>query len=148
MGTTLTGLFVGKCGTLSINIGDSRVYGLKDKQLSVLTIDHTWVMDMVKAGQLTIQQALAHPKRNVITNALGVWSSVRMDLEVLDTPYDLFLICSDGLYGYVNHQCIEDVINDDLTTQSKLRQLLALALKAGGYDNISIILIDRKDDGE
>ena len=146
MGTTLTGVFIGSVGTFVINIGDSRVYGLyDDATFGCLTNDHTWVMDMVRAGQLTLEEAANHPRKNVITNALGVWSNVRMDMEVINEPISTYLICSDGLYGYVPQAAIEDVLkNDQESTQFKLRRLLALALKAGGYDNVTIILIEKE----
>ena len=146
MGTTLTGVFIGSVGSFVINIGDSRVYGLYDDDtFGCLTNDHTWVMDMVRAGQLTMEEAINHPRKNVITNALGVWSNVRMDIEPMVDTIQTYLICSDGLYGYVPQAAIEDVLKDPQeSTQFKLRRLLALALKAGGYDNITIILIEKE----
>lgn len=145
MGTTLTALFSGSVGQFVVNIGDSRIYGFNNElQLCCLTKDHTWVMDMYRAGSLSLDEAIHHPKKNVITNALGVWSNARMDIECIHDDFDTFLLCSDGLYGYVRQSDIQDVIKDqELTTQLKLRRLLALALKAGGLDNITIILMEK-----
>ena len=68
-----------------------------------------------------------------------------MDMEAINDPISTFLICSDGLYGYVPQAAIEDVLKGDQeSTQFKLRRLLALALKAGGYDNVTIILIEKE----
>ena len=97
MGTTLTAMFSGSVGKFVVNIGDSRVYGFNRGQgLIPLTVDHTWVMDMYRAGTLSYEEAQNHPKKNVITNAVGVWSNARMDIFEINEPYDDFLLCSDG----------------------------------------------------
>lgn len=146
MGTTLTAVLISKVGKLIINIGDSRVYGVDSYGNFVqLTQDHTLVSDMLRHGEITEQEAINHPKKNVLTNALGVWSNVRVDIE--HYPYHLcdILLCSDGLFGYVKHEVIENVmLTDELTTTLKARKLLNVALKAGGYDNITIIIIELK----
>ncbi len=144
MGTTLTGVIIASFGKLVINIGDSRVYGVDDYGLfKQLTQDHTLVQDMVRHGEITEQEAINHPKKNVLTNALGVWSNVRVDIEpYYGKLYDI-LICSDGLFGYVKSEEIEKVmLTDELTTTLKARKLLNLAIRAGGYDNITIIIIE------
>ena len=144
MGTTLTALFSGSVGKFVINIGDSRVYGYTaESGLKSLTVDHTWVMDMYRAGTLSLEEAKNHPKKNVITNALGVWSSARMDIFDIHENYQYYLLCSDGLYGYVDASAIEQVLQQNSCDMPlKLRTLLGLALKSGGYDNITIILME------
>lgn len=149
MGTTLTAMFSGSVGKFVVNIGDSRVYGFnRGHGLVPLTVDHTWVMDMYRAGTLSYEEAQNHPKKNVITNAVGVWSNARMDIFEINEPYDDFLLCSDGLYGYVGQDKLEKVLDQmDCDMPFKLRTLLGLALKSGGYDNITIILMeDEKGD--
>ena len=149
MGTTLTAMFSGSVGKFVVNIGDSRVYGFnRGHGLVPLTVDHTWVMDMYRAGTLSYEEAQNHPKKNVITNAVGVWSNARMDIFEINESYDDFLLCSDGLYGYVGQDKLEKVLEQmDCDMPFKLRTLLGLALKSGGYDNITIILMeDEKGD--
>lgn len=146
MGTTLSAVLISKVGKLIINIGDSRVYAVKNKGVfEKLTQDHTLVADMLKHGEITEQEAVNHPKRHVLTNAMGVWSNVRVDIDYLEEDVLEFIICSDGLYGYIKHELIESVmLNKELTTALKARRLLNFALRAGGYDNITIIIIELK----
>ena len=86
-----------------------------------------------------------HPKRNMLTNALGIWSNIRIDLTRIDDLADTFLLCSDGLHGYVPDSVIAKVMLDSRQTlQAKSKQLMNLALLQGGYDNITIILIQKE----
>lgn len=144
MGTTFVGILLCKVGRFIVNIGDSRVYGAyPDSKFTPLTQDHTLVNDLLKTGEITQEEAEYHPKKNVLTNALGVWDSVRIDIHEHTGPISSFLICSDGLYGYVDHDVIKKVmVSKELSTTLKVRNLLNKALKAGGYDNITIILIE------
>lgn len=149
MGTTLTGILVSSIGKVVINIGDSRVYCVDENlDFRLLTEDHTVVNEMVRRGELSLEKAKNHPKKNMLTNALGVWSSVRCDLDYKDEYYNSILICSDGLSSYVNHDVINKImLDDELSTVLKARKLLNTALKVGGYDNITIIIIElTKDD--
>lgn len=144
MGTTLVGLLITKVGRFVVNMGDSRVYCvLKDGQFVQVTQDHTLVQELLRTGEISEEEALFHPKKNVLTNALGVWDQSRVDIEQYDQPAEAFLICSDGLYGYTDHERIQEVMLDKgLTTGRKVQKLLKLALDAGGYDNITMILIE------
>ena len=84
-----------------------------------------------------------HPKKNVLTNAMGVWNSVKIDLIPYPDVLNSILICSDGLHGYVEKEVIEEVMKTNtLTATLKMRKLLNLSLRVGGYDNITIILIE------
>ncbi len=144
MGTTLSGILFSTVGKLVVNVGDSRVYSFNyEDEFKQLTEDHSLVNDMLKHNEITLEEAMNHPKRNVLTNAIGVWSSVKIDIIAYQLPTKYFLICSDGLHGYVSKESIKEVLMDiNTTTSLKPRALLNLALKAGGYDNITIILIE------
>lgn len=148
MGTTLSGVFIGKCGKLVVNIGDSRVYGVENHAFfKKLTHDHTIAQDMLKQGEITEKEAANHPKKHVLTNALGVWSNVRCDIEQIRESVHEVLICSDGLHGYVETSKIEEIVlNSELTITMKVRRLLKSALNVGGYDNITIIMIEMGDE--
>lgn len=145
MGTTLTGVLVSEHGTFVMNVGDSRTYSFskKTKHLQQLTMDHNLANDMLIHGEITKDEAKTYPKKNVLTNALGVWESVRMDIDTHTEELDGFLICSDGLHGYVKQEDIENILFDEKMEPSrKVKKMIQKALDVGGYDNVTVILID------
>lgn len=144
MGTTLCGVLISKVGCFVVNIGDSRAYVYKkDGTFKQMTMDHTLVNDMLIHGDITQQQADHYPQKNVLTNALGVWDTVRYDLSVIQEDVDGFLLCSDGLHGYVSKDVLQSIVIDTKSDPSRrVRRLLNAALDAGGFDNITAILID------
>lgn len=144
MGTTFVGVLLCKVGRFIINIGDSRVYSVtEDNRFKPITTDHTLVQDLIQAGEITKEEAEFHPKKNVLTNALGVWDNIRIDIDECVDKVKSFLICSDGSYGYIGHEVIEKImLSNELGTTLKVRKLLNTALRAGGFDNITIILIE------
>lgn len=143
MGTTLTGLLMTKHGTLSINCGDSRVYGFLDKKIFKLTNDHTLVNQMLEKGQITFEESLNHPKKHYLVRAIGIFENVKVDIhKVKDMDY--YLICSDGLYGYVDdEEIMNTVLQDNKTNDEKVIELKDAALLKGGYDNITVVLIKK-----
>ena len=142
MGTTLVaGLLTG--GDLIIgNVGDSRMYLHRNGELSRVTQDHSWVGEMVAAGALTEEQAANHPRRNVLTRALGVSASVKADLARLPLLRgDRLTLCSDGLHGMVDDKTIERVVGGkSLNLKKAAGELIDLANRAGGTDNITVAL--------
>lgn len=146
MGTTLVGAVVSG-RTLSIsNIGDSRLYVLSGS-LSQITRDHSWVEEMAALGKLDRDSQVYWEKKNVITRAIGVTDKVTADLFEVDLKKgDLILLCSDGLTNMVPDQDIERVLSSTLGLEEKCMQLMDMALRAGGKDNISVILVDPEID--
>ena len=144
MGTTLCGAIITKMGVFIVNIGDSRAYTWNyDGRLVQVTMDHTLVNDMLLHGELTLEEAKTFPRRNVLTNALGVWESVRSDIDFHQEQIDGLLLCSDGLHGYVSEEKIRDIVLDcDTDPALRARRLMRSALDAGGYDNVTVILIE------
>ena len=144
MGTTLSGVLISQVATFIINIGDSRVYAhLIDGTFKQMTVDHTLVQDMIMHGEISIDDAAEYPRKNVLTNAIGVWDTVKSDISTHYEPINGFLICSDGLHGYVPLEDIKEVVlNNKLDPSLRVRKLLKMAMNAGGYDNITLILID------
>ncbi len=143
MGTTLVGCTI--CGDtlLAANVGDSRLYTFKDNKLRQVTVDHSLVEEMVRAGTLDRKLARIHPERNVITRAIGAEDSLKVDF--FRVPVDecgLVLMCSDGLYSMVDDDEIEKVLMKKLPLEEKAAELVARANDAGGKDNISVILIN------
>ena len=141
MGTTVTGLFYTSHGVLSINVGDSRVYGFADNKLFRLTTDHTLVNEMIANGQISFEESFNHPKKHHLVRAVGVWDSVDVDVhKVKDMDY--YLACTDGLHGYVEADDLVKIIyREDLSVKERAQKLMDLALLKGGYDNITLVLV-------
>ena len=149
MGTTLCGAMITKKGIFIVNIGDSRAYTWHNDALKQITMDHTLVNDMLMHGQLTAEEAASFPRRNVLTNALGVWENVRSDIDVHHEKMSGILLCSDGLHGYVDESRISAIVlSRDMDPTQRSRKLLKAALDAGGYDNVTVVLIDFTGDSE
>lgn len=142
MGTTLVAaLFAG--GDMIIgNVGDSRMYLRRDGKLERITKDHSWVGEMVAAGALTEEQAARHPRRNILTRALGVGASVEADIGRLRLRRgDRIMLCSDGLHGMVDDKTISEIMGArSLDLKKAVSELIRLANKAGGTDNITVAL--------
>ena len=142
MGTTLVaGLLTGD-ELIVGNVGDSRMYLYRDGELARVTQDHSWVGEMVAAGALTEEQAAKHPRRNILTRALGVESSVEADAgRIALKRGDRLILCSDGLHGMVDDKTIAGVVGGkSLDLKKAARELIDLANKAGGTDNITVAL--------
>ncbi|MBR4445350.1 MAG: Stp1/IreP family PP2C-type Ser/Thr phosphatase [Solobacterium sp.] len=148
LGTTFVGFLVSAVGNFIVNIGDSRAYAFwKNGRFSQLTSDHTLVNDLLMHGELTLEEAENYPRKNVLTNALGVWETVRADIDLHAEDFRGVLLCSDGLHGYVKEETIRRIVLDkDRDPSLRVRGLLKEALNAGGYDNVTAILIDMEGD--
>lgn len=154
MGTTLCALRVvpgedGEGEELAwINVGDSRVYLLRDGQLMQLSRDHSLVEDLLRDGQLTEEEAAVHPKRNIITRALGIDVDVDVDgSTVIPFTGDRFVLCSDGLFGEVSNDQIASVLRRLADPTEAADELVRLANESGGRDNITVVIVDVVDDG-
>ena len=145
MGTTVT-LMVESNGLLYIaHVGDSRIYINTNRQLYRITKDHSFVQNLVDAGQLTDAEMETHKRKNELTRALGI--AMDVDVEVAPQPVmakkgDKFLLCSDGLCGLINDSVISATINTFSDLDSCVDELIQLANNAGGHDNISADLIE------
>lgn len=142
MGTTLVGALFFATHTLIMNIGDSRAYTFKNDELKQVTTDHSLVNDLLKNGQISSDELETHPQRNVLTNALGVASNLKIDiLEV--NHYDKILLCSDGLSGYVPEEKISEILSNYASSEKIISELIKVSNEAGGYDNITVVLVER-----
>lgn len=142
MGTTVTAL-LSAGGRLAVaHVGDSRLYLLRDGELTQVTHDHTFVQDLVDTGRITAEQASSHPQRALLTRALDGREAVRADLSVREARRgDRYLLCTDGLSGVVSEETITDALQ--LTEpQTAADRLVELALKGGGPDNITVVVAD------
>jgi protein phosphatase len=148
MGTTLTAVVPDGSNALFGHVGDSRAYLLHDGELRQVTDDHSLVEEMVREGKLTEEEAAVHPRRSIITRALGVDDSVEVD--VFSVPLadgDRILICSDGLTTMVRPDDIAGLLRRESDPTRAANLLVDAANAAGGEDNITAVVIDVEDDG-
>ncbi len=148
MGTTLTAVMIGDAGVQLAHVGDSRAYLLRVGQMRQLTSDHTLVGRMIEAGEITPAEAEVHPHRNVLTRALGTEPVVEVDEELVALmDGDRLLLCSDGLFGMVAEDQIQAICEAEPDPQKVADRLIKAANRAGGVDNITVVVLDAHDDG-
>ncbi|MGY1551101.1 PP2C family protein-serine/threonine phosphatase [Microbacterium sp. A588] len=145
-GTTLTGVFfdaaMDEPRWVSLNIGDSRVYLLRDERLVQVTTDHSVVQELISSGRLSPEEADGHPYSNVITRAVGASELTPPDylgIEVLDG--DRFVICSDGLTKELTDYGIQHFLREESDPAKAVDAMLAAALENGGRDNVTLIIV-------
>ncbi|MFC7305893.1 Stp1/IreP family PP2C-type Ser/Thr phosphatase [Streptomyces monticola] len=146
MGTTLTALLWTGQRLGLVHVGDSRAYLLRDGVLTQITQDHTWVQRLVDEGRITEEEATTHPQRSLLMRALGSGDHVEPDLSIREVRAgDRYLICSDGLSGVVSHQTMEETLASYQGPQETVQELIQLALRGGGPDNVTVIVADVLD---
>ncbi|MCI5567476.1 MAG: Stp1/IreP family PP2C-type Ser/Thr phosphatase [Veillonellaceae bacterium] len=144
MGTTMTVLAVLQDNRyLWAHVGDSRIYRLHAGELSQVTRDDSYVEELVEKGEITHEEARNHPRKNMLTRAVGVEKSLKAESSSSEYEAgDIFLLSSDGLTNMVTDDDIQDILSDDSTPDEKVDRLIKMALDAGGRDNISVIVVD------
>ena len=143
MGTTLVLAIHTNDFLLFGNIGDSSGYVIKNKKIHKITTDHTLVNLLVKSGELTLEEAKDHPRKNVLMKALGATSDVDMDVFDVTDEIEGILLCSDGLTNMLSDEQITNVLNEDHTGDEKLQKLIIKSNNRGGTDNISIAYLNK-----
>lgn len=146
MGTTLSLVLIYKNKLISLSCGDSRTYWVKDGKLMQISEDQTYVNFLLKSGQITKEEALVHPERHVLTNAIGLFPSISIDIKILKYNGETVFLCSDGLYNNVSEKDILNILNTNLNTEEKVESLINLGNFNGGSDNMSIALWESLDD--
>ncbi|GAB2516902.1 hypothetical protein GCM10027064_13220 [Microbacterium petrolearium] len=146
-GTTVTGLYLDadaeQPSWVVLNIGDSRVYLMRDEALVQVTTDHSLVQELVQAGRLSPEEAESHPYGNVITRAVGPTESVVPDYVRVDVvDGDRFVVCSDGLTKELTDYGILHFLRENADPAAAVEAMLAAALENGGRDNVSIVIVD------
>jgi serine/threonine protein phosphatase PrpC len=154
MGTTLAALALvedadGATRVHVVNVGDSRVYLLRDGELAQITDDHSLVAELEREGRITAEEARVHPQRNIVTRVLGNAPDVDVDEFAID-PYrgDRFVLCSDGLFNEVSDADIAAVLRHETDPQRAVDDLVQRANAAGGRDNITVVVVDVVADGD
>ena len=127
---------------IAANVGDSRLYVVGD-EITQVTQDHSLVQELVRLGQMDQESAKTHPDKNVITRAVGVSDNVKIDIfERQLNPGEYIVLCSDGLTNMVDDEVILQILHGAGNLSDKAEQLIKLANKNGGKDNITVIIIE------
>lgn len=148
MGTTVVVLIVNPEEAILGHIGDSRAYKIDDTSIVQLTEDHSLVNELVKNGHITPEEAVRHPRRNVISRALGTDPVVEADIQVVPwAAGEVLLLCSDGLTDLVDDRTIHEIIRGEPDLDRQAVRLVHSALDAGGDDNITVIVIRNSAEG-
>ncbi len=143
MGTTLTAALLEEGRLWLCHVGDSRAYLIADGSMRQVTRDHSLVGEMLRKGDLTEDEAMVHPQRNVLTQALGTRERVEADLEeVLLEPGEIILLCTDGLYNLVRSEEMAEVVSSSRDLQKAVSTLVDMANRRGGHDNITVLLLE------
>lgn len=143
MGSTLVLSVITKDYILFGNIGDSSGFVVKDEKLHKVTYDHTLVNLLVSAGELTLEEAKNHPRKNILMNALGINDPVEIDVFDCSMDIDGIMLCSDGLTTMLSDEQIEKVLLSELSVEEKVIKLIKKANNRGGNDNISVAYLIR-----
>ena len=142
MGTTLEAVAVIDNQVLFAHVGDSRIGLVRNGEYHQLTSDHSLVNALLKAGQITEEEAAHHPQRNIITQSIGQKDELQPDFGMVTVEAgDFIVINSDGLTNMISGDEIRDIVVSDLSVEEKAKTLVRFANNAGGLDNITVVLI-------
>jgi protein phosphatase len=143
MGTTVSAMIRVKDHMVIAHIGDSRIYRLREGVLEQITADHTFVQRLVDSGRITPEEAAVHPRRSVLMRVLGdVDANPEIDTHVIDTqPGDRWLLCSDGLSGYVSERDIAETLLTVDDVELACHKLITQSLSEGAPDNVTVVVV-------
>ena len=149
-GTTLAGAVVveqmGMPYWLVMNIGDSRTYRLSQGEFAQVSVDHSEVQELVDAGEITPEEAAVHPRRHVVTRALGTGDETEADYWLLPVEEgDRILVCSDGLNSELTDEHMFRILSTVGDPQDAVDALIQAALRNGGRDNVTVIVVDARN---
>ena len=153
MGTTFTGIHIEDEKLMVVNVGDSRVYRLRECKLKQLSEDHSIVQRLIKMGLLTKEEAQNHPQKHCITQYLGIQEEdmviePQLKSGVAIKKDDRYLLCSDGLTDMVSDAEIEVILRKEMPIKEAAEELLNTALEHGGVDNVTVILVEVQQEEE
>ena len=144
MGTTTVVMLIDDSAAVVAHVGDSRAYRLRQGELELLTEDHSWVNEQVRAGFLSVDQARSHPLKNVVTRALGGEAGIQVDVDTVEVePEDIYLLCSDGLTTMLRDEEIGARLRQvgESSVEEVCSRLVGDANARGGLDNITVVLL-------
>jgi serine/threonine protein phosphatase PrpC len=150
MGTTVTALLHTGTTLVMAHLGDSRAYLLRDGRLTQVTVDHTFVQHLVDTGRISPEEAEHHPQRNVVMRVLGDFDvDLTPDMSVREARAgDRWLLCSDGLSGFVSPEQITEVLAETPAPDEAADLLITLSMTAGSTDNITVVVADVVEDDD
>lgn len=141
MGTTLTTIAVDGNKAYLAHVGDSRGYLIRDKEVTQLTEDHSYVNQLVAMGTISLEEAEKHPQRNILLRVMGIDKEVEVDQKVIDLlKGDRLVVASDGLFTDVPRNDIEEILKSGLGLTELAEKLIDVALAKGGRDNITVVI--------
>ncbi|NLL30523.1 MAG: Stp1/IreP family PP2C-type Ser/Thr phosphatase [Clostridiales bacterium] len=142
MGTTLVACYITKELVQVANVGDSACFGINDKEIDKITKDHSLVQELLDSGSISKEEAENHPNKNIITRAIGTDKKVEIDVfNIEKSKYNLFILCTDGLTNEVSLEELSKELENNGDLQSICENLVDLAKKNGGRDNITVMLL-------
>lgn len=142
MGTTVVVCVVKNNHLHVAHIGDSRAYLLRDGVLKQLTTDHSLVQELLSKGRITEEEAVDHPRKNILTRALGTDSSVPVDtMEMVLKSGDIIMLCTDGITNHVDENELKSFLKEN-APEMACREIIALANDRGGFDNMTVLVIE------
>jgi protein phosphatase len=147
MGTTCTAFVITGETVYYAHVGDSRGYFLKNNSITRVTEDHTYVQELVKKGEITAKEADTHPKRNILTNAMGTKPDLRIDTGKCEMSFeknDRLLLCSDGLYDYLSDEELAEILSN-MPLQDAAEHMIKESKKRGGHDNLTVVLAEKTE---
>lgn len=140
MGTTLTLLVLRQTLGFVAHIGDSRAYLWRDEGLVRLTVDHSLTEELVRLGQITVEEASNHPQRHVLMRALGTSKQIQIDFQTCDLrPGDVFLLCTDGFSNLLSDEEITERFKQPESWEARLEGLKRIILERGASDNFTAL---------
>lgn len=149
MGTTLVAALILEETAYVLNVGDSRAYSIREQGIRQITRDHSLVEELLRAGQITPEQARNHPRKNIITRALGTDRHVTGDLYLHRMlPGERLLLCSDGLSNELSDGELRELVLYGGPTEQGCRRLIDAALARGAHDNVTAVLMEAQSEAE
>lgn len=143
MGTTIVAVIVAEKSATIAHVGDSRCYLYHDEELQQITEDHSIVAKLIKQGVITEEEALHHPDRSTILRAVGIEENVEVDIDHVELEAgDWILLATDGLTTMLDHDEIEQSLKESEDSKEACEELVRLANKAGGFDNITVTVYE------
>lgn len=142
MATTISAMLINQGKAFISHVGDSRIYLVRDDKVYCITDDHTPVMESLRAGLITEDQARHHPLKHMLSRTIGTHSQVEIDALTIDLVVDdVFVLCTDGLSNLLEENDIYDIVKSSNNTEETCKNLVAMALHRGGTDNVTVVVV-------
>lgn len=143
MATTISAMLISENKAFIAHVGDSRIYLVRDDKVYCITDDHTPVMESLRAGLITVEQAKVHPLKHMLSRTIGTHSEVEIDTIVIDLGAgDIFVLCTDGLSNLLEEEDIYDVVKGSKDPEDTAKNLVAMANHRGGTDNVTVVVVE------